>query len=360
MEKLEATVAITGMNATDNPAPGVAVARCLRDEPGFSGRIIGLGYDPLDPGFYARGLLDGGAVMPYPSAGREAMLAQLLRVQKAFGLDVLLPTLDSELRAVARIEGQLERYGIRTFAPRLESIEAVSKAQLFRLGQRSGFPVPESEAIVGAEHIPRLIERFGLPIVVKGVYYGASIAHSEVDAVAAFHQFVASWGLPVVVQRFVRGEEYNVAGLGDGEGALVGAVAMRKMMLTDKGKGWAGVTVGDPELVELSRRVARALRWRGGLEVEFLKESATGRLFVAEVNPRFPAWVYLAAGAGQNLPYACAELALGQQVSHPLPPYRVGVQFVRISLDQIGDLSTYSQLSSSGFFEPGKESTWRP
>ncbi len=360
MEALDATVAVTGMNATDNPAPGVAVARCLREEPGFSGRVIGLGYDALDPGFYARGLLDGGSVMPYPSAGREAMLAQLLRVQQAFGMDVLLPTLDSELRAVAQIEGELRRYGIRTFAPRLESIEAVSKAQLFRLGQRSGFPVPESEAIVGVEHLPRLIARFGLPLVIKGVYYGASIAYSEVDAVAAFHHFVASWGLPVVVQRFIRGEEYNVAGLGDGQGALLGAVAMRKMMLTDKGKGWAGVTVGDPELLSLSRNVVKALGWRGGLEVEFLKEADTGRLYVAEVNPRFPAWIYLAAGAGQNLPYACALCALGKDVPHPLPPYRVGVQFVRISLDQVSDLSTYSQLSSSGFFQPGQEPTWKP
>jgi hypothetical protein len=50
MEKLQVTVAVTGMNATDNPAQGVAVARSLRAEPQFAGRVIGLGYDPLDPG----------------------------------------------------------------------------------------------------------------------------------------------------------------------------------------------------------------------------------------------------------------------------------------------------------------------
>ena len=66
MDKLDVTVAVTGMNATDNPAPGVAVARSLRHEPQFAGRVIGLGYDTLDPGFYAEGLLDGGVILPYP------------------------------------------------------------------------------------------------------------------------------------------------------------------------------------------------------------------------------------------------------------------------------------------------------
>ena len=89
--------------------------------------------------------------------------------------------------------------------------------------------------------------------MVKGVYYGATVAHSEADAMAAFHRFAAQWGVPVIVQRFISGEEYNVAALGDGQGNLVGAVAMRKMMLTDKGKGWCGVAIDNPELVRSAR-----------------------------------------------------------------------------------------------------------
>jgi hypothetical protein len=44
------TVAVTGMNAVpDNPGPGLAVARCLREYHGDGIRIVGLGYDALDP-----------------------------------------------------------------------------------------------------------------------------------------------------------------------------------------------------------------------------------------------------------------------------------------------------------------------
>ncbi len=347
-------VAITGMNATDNPAPGVAVARSLRHAGEFSGRVIGLGYDALDPGFYSAGLLDAAAILPFPSVGRQAVLARLLEVKNRFGLDMLLPTLDSELRVVAALEQELTREKIATLVPRIESVDAVSKSRLGELGERAGFRVPESEAISSPGALPRLVEKLGLPIVIKGVFYGATIAYSEADAIQAFHHFVATWGLPVVVQRFIKGEEYNVAGLGDGEGNTVGAVAMRKMALTEKGKGWAGVTIDDQRLLELTDRVVGSLRWRGGLEVEFIKQTDGGTLYVAEVNPRFPAWVYLATAAGQNLPLACLRLALGLPAPK-LDGYRVGTMFVRISMDQIAELDRFGRIASTGMAELGPE-----
>src|SRR5512137_2280962 len=117
MEKLEVTVAVTGMNATDNPAPGVAVARALRAEPEFQGRVVGLGYDALDPGFYAEGLLDGGAMLPYPSAGREALCHKLRHLRDKFGIDVLLPTLDSELRVLTALQRELTELGMAVLVP---------------------------------------------------------------------------------------------------------------------------------------------------------------------------------------------------------------------------------------------------
>ncbi|MFW5740263.1 MAG: ATP-grasp domain-containing protein [Myxococcota bacterium] len=348
MEPISATLAVTGMNATDNPAPGVAVARSLRHEPSFRGRLIGLGYDALDPGFYAEGLLDGGAILPYPSAGREPMLTALSRVKRELGVDAIIPTLDSEMRALAAAESDLQALGIRIFVPAVEQLERASKARLHNLASSPGVEVPESEPISSTDAIPKLIKRFGLPVVMKGVYYGGEIVHNEADAIHAFHRFVATWGVPVVMQRYIPGEEYDVAAIGDGEGGLVGAVAMRKMMITDKGKGWCGITVDNPALIEMTRAVVAALKWRGPLEVEILRRQDSGDLYVIEINPRFPAWIHLSTGAGQNLPYACALLALGQPVPTPMPAYRAGTIFVRISIDQITDLSTFEQLTASG------------
>ncbi|MBN1608785.1 MAG: ATP-grasp domain-containing protein [Polyangiaceae bacterium] len=347
MDGIRPVVGVTGMNATDNPAPGVGVARSLRTAPQFKGRIIGLGYDPLDPGFYAEGLLDGGAILPFPSAGREAVFHKLRHLKSEFGLEVLLPTLDSELRVVAALQPELTELGMAVLVPELECIEAASKARLPALAERAQLRVPESEAITTPSAMGRLFDRLGAPLVVKGVYYGASIAHNELEAVAAFHGHVAAWGLPAIVQKHIQGEEYNVAALGDGTGRTVGAVPMRKMALTDKGKAWAGVTIRDEQLLDTTRRVIEELEWRGGIEVELMRETKTGELYVMEINPRFPAWVHLATSAGQNFPFAAVRLAMGLAVP-TLGDYRVGTRFVRITLDQTGDLATFGALSQQG------------
>ena len=348
---LAATIAVTGMNATDNPAPGVPVARALRLDPNFHGRIIGLGYDPLDPGFYASGLLDGGAILPLPSAGRDALLHRMRELVAQFGITVFIPTLDSEIRAVALLRDELLALGVHTFLPTIDAIDRSSKPQLPKLGTAPGVHIPDSEPLMSADSLGKLIKKFGLPVVVKGVYYGAYVCHTEADALASFRYYEATWGLPVIVQEHVDGDEYNVCALGDGTGAMIGAVAMRKLALTDKGKGWSGVTVGSPALLTLAAALIRALNWRGPLEVEIIAakgEMTAEALRVIEINPRFPAWCYLTAAAGQNLPSACARLALGAPMTAPLPAYKTGQMFVRISLDQVADMATFGQLSALG------------
>jgi len=71
-QKKRLTVAVTGMNAKpDNPGPGLAVARCLKEAYGDDIRIIGLGYDVLDAGLYLHECCDSGYLLPYPSAARS-------------------------------------------------------------------------------------------------------------------------------------------------------------------------------------------------------------------------------------------------------------------------------------------------
>lgn len=345
------TVAITGMNAGDNPAPGVGVARALRLDANFAGRVIGLGYDALDAGFYTEGLLDGGGILPYPSLGADAFLASMRALSARFNIRALIPTLDSELRAVSTLESDLAAEGVGTCVPSLEAIDRASKPHLPQLAAAADITIPESEPVSSLDGIARIAQQFGFPLVVKGVYYGAWIVESEASAIAAFHHFAATWGLPVILQRHVAGDEYNVCALGDGRGNTVGAVAMRKLVVTDKGKGWAGVTVSNPRLLELTERIIGALKWRGAMEVEVL---VSGRgetlqdLHVIEINPRFPAWVYLTAAAGQNLPSLCARMALGHAPPVSLAPYHTGRMFVRIAMDQIADVSAFGHLSATG------------
>jgi carbamoyl-phosphate synthase large subunit len=149
-----------------------------------------------------------------------------------------------------------------------------------------------------------------------------------------------------VVQEFVDGEEYNVIALGDGLGGLLGAVAMKKMLLTDKGKGWAGITIKAPALIELAAQFMKATQWVSGCEIEVIRDKQ-GNHHVIEINPRFPAWVHLSTAAGINMPHLLTQIALGRAII-PQREYKVGTMFVRISLDQIVDFADFQQFIISG------------
>jgi carbamoyl-phosphate synthase large subunit len=45
-------IAVTGINATENPSPGTGIARSLHEDNQLSCRIIGLAYDAMEPGLY--------------------------------------------------------------------------------------------------------------------------------------------------------------------------------------------------------------------------------------------------------------------------------------------------------------------
>ncbi|KPJ74942.1 MAG: hypothetical protein AMS19_14625 [Gemmatimonas sp. SG8_23] len=346
MTRRPLNVAVTGLNATDNPGPGVGVIRAIRHAPEFSGRIVGLAYDALEPGIYARDLVDDAFMIPYPSQGIEALEDRLRHVNETVGLDVIIPTLDSELPSFIALAPMLRELGVATFLPTRDQFDLRSKAHLLELGERADIRVPRSRVLSDPSQLSELDDEFHGPYVIKGALYGAKVVRAYDEALFAYHHSIAEWGPPIIAQEFIRGEEFDIVAVGDGEGGLIGALPMRKTMLTDKGKGWAGITVMDPKLLEMTERFMKSSRWRGPCEVEVMRTEG-GEYYLMEINPRFPAWCFLSAGAGINLPWAVVRLSLGEEVS-PMRDYRVGAMFVRITLDQLVELSDFEQITMYG------------
>ncbi|MBD2724333.1 ATP-grasp domain-containing protein [Hymenobacter armeniacus] len=340
------TVAVTGLNATDSPGPGVAVIRALRETPDFDLRIVGLSYEALEPGIYLRELVDRTYQLPYPSAGTAALLERLRYIREQEDVAVLIPNFDAELYNFIKLAPQLRALGMHTFLPTLAQLDARDKLNLPAFGAAHGLHVPASRPLHHAAELATAAETLGWPLVLKGRYYDAAVVHSLAQAEQAFLRLSGLWGVPLIAQQFVAGQEINIAGLGDGHGRALSVVPMRKLTITDKGKAWAGITLADEALLALARRFAEATQWRGGFELEIMR-SASGELFIMEINPRFPAWIYLTAAAGQNQPAALLRLALGLPVTM-MEEYAVGKMFVRYAWDLITDHTQFQQVAALG------------
>jgi len=339
-------IAVTGLNNTDNPGPGVPLIRGIRESKDLDVRIIGLAYENLEPGIYMPGIADKTYLIPYPSSGSKVFLNRIAEVHDRERIDLIIPNFDAELYTFIKAEKLLEQQGIRTFLPTLEQLDERSKANLPSYGKKYGIKVPDSKELIHPDDIHKFSEEFDFPVLVKGKFYDAYFAYIEEQITAHFHKIASKWGLPVILQEYIKGTEVNVVALGDGTGRTVAAVSMRKQYITDKGKAWGGITIDDPRMMAITHDLISKTNWKGGMELEMIRTSSA-EYYLIEINPRIPAWVYLAVGAGQNIPEAMVKMAMGWDVPS-IEHYQTGKMFIRYSWDMLGDISQFEKITMNG------------
>jgi carbamoyl-phosphate synthase large subunit len=346
MAKKKITIAATGLNAVDNPGPGIPVIRALKESDYFEARIIGFSYESLEPGIYMHDIIDKTYQIPYPSAGTESLIQRLEYINDIEHISCLIPNFDAELYSFMKLEDEMKNMGIHMFLPTFDQFEERHKVNLSTFGTKYDIKVPYARTIFSTTEIFGLTADFTYPVVVKGKYYDAYIAYNPEQVLTYFNKISSKWGMPIIIQQFIYGSEYNVVALGDGKGNTVGAVPMRKQFITDKGKAWAGIAIDERELLQMTHDLIGKTKWRGGMELELMK-TRDNEFYLLEINPRIPAWVYLAVGAGQNLPEALVKLAIGDKVI-PYTDFKVGKMFIRYSWDMIVDIGEFEHISTYG------------
>ena len=347
MSKPKYTIAVTGLNAIDSPGPGLAIIRGLRDAKSFDVRIIGLSYEALEPGIYLHEYVDKTYQIPFPTAGQEVLFERLTYINEQENIDFLYPNFDAELYNFIKLQKQLENVlNIKMVLPTIDQFEERHKINLYEYGLKHGINVPKAQPVYNTFEIPAIANQYGYPIVVKGKFYDAKVAYNMEQASQHFNKISTQWGLPILIQAFVRGSEVNVCGIGDGNGHLLGAVPMRKLYITDKGKAWAGITLDNEKLLEITKNMVESTKWKGPFEMEFVK-TVEDEYYLLEINPRFPAWCYLTVGAGQNQMEALVNLAMGKKVE-PFTEYKIGTMFIRYSNDLIVDINEFEKISTVG------------
>ncbi len=344
----EIIVGISGINAVDNPGPGVGVARSLKEAEGLKVKTVGLAYDAMEPGIYMDWIIDKAFLVPYPSDGNEAFLDRLYYIKENYGLDFVIPNLDAELPLFIKYQQKLHDAGIQTFIPTTEQFELRSKTRLAKVAQKIGITFPESIVVASYDDLDNAIDKLELPVMVKGAFYNAYRAETKAEAHGHYSKIVAEWGYPIIVQKVVSGEEMNVVGVGDGDGGSLGMVGIRKMWITSQGKIWTGVTVKSEQMLTAAERFIKEYGWKGGFELECIVDG--NNVYLIEINPRLPAWSYFATGVGINLPANMLRAVFGEKVSGPFE-YQAGKLFVRYTQELVTDLDPFRQITTKGELE---------
>ncbi len=334
-------IAISGLNNTDNPAPGIPVAKSLKD----NYNLIGLSYDPNEPGNYQK-IVDKTYLMPYPSLGFDELKTRLEYIKEKENITAIIPNLDAELPLYIKYQKEINDMGIKLCLPSSENFELRNKNKLDKLSQHLNITYPKTYEISSIAQLEKIIddEDLDFPLMIKGNYYKAYKTQNLDGAKEAFIKISNEWGFPILVQKVVEGEEVNLVGVGDGKGELKGAVAIKKLTTTDIGKIWTGLTIQNEKLMQIAKDFVKLTNWKGPFELECMMNF--NNIYMIEINPRFPAWVYFATDIGVNLPQIVMDIMEEKDVK-PQLEYPSNKMYVRVVDEFVTDFTDFMKLLST-------------
>ncbi|AZV46396.1 carboxylate--amine ligase [Nautilia sp. PV-1] len=330
-------IAISGLNNTDNPAPGIPVAKSLMDEHS----LIGLSYDPNEPGVY-QGLFEKIYLMPYPSLGYDEFKKRITDIKEKSDIEMAIPNLDAELPLYIKYQKEIEELGIKTYLPSLECFEMRDKSKLPEFSKKLGVKHPKTIEVVSLDDLIKATKELGFPVMVKGNYYKAYKAYNLDEAIEYYYKISNEWGFPLLVQEVINGNEINFVGIGNGE-KLIAGVGMKKLTTTELGKVWSAISIKNEKLFNASKQFVETIGWRGAFEFEAMSDGKD--IYLIEINPRFPAWVYFSTMLGINLPKILLKLANGEKVQEQFD-YPLEKMYVRYVEETMADFNKFSALIS--------------
>jgi carbamoyl-phosphate synthase large subunit len=326
---VEPRILVTGVGGPS----GVSILRAMAEEPVA---MLGGDIDPYAAGLY---LLEADRRHILPRGDDPRMASMLLDLCRAEEVDVLVPTVDTELLPLARARGEFAEAGVTLVVASEETLAVC--LDKWRLAERcrDAVRVPETW-LVDAGFDPSAPS---LPVIVKPRSGSGSRGIVLVERREELEALPRDGTL--LVQEHLPGPEHSLDVLARADGR-VAAVVPRERLKVDSGIAVTGRTKHDERLDTFAREVAGLIGLTTVANVQ-VKEDADGEPALLEVNPRFPGTMPLTVASGVDMP----RLAIGEALGTPIPDGPLEFEDIAMvryfeerffSFDDISDLQAHA------------------
>jgi carbamoyl-phosphate synthase large subunit len=222
-------------------------------------------------------------------------------------IDVLVPTVDDELLAIAEERGVFSTYGTKILLTSKESLEiCLDKYKLLRVCEHT-VPVPRFAVFDETFNA----DGWEFPLFIKPRCGAGSRGIMKIETPEKLAETQRNHEL--LIQEFLPGEEYSVDVLVCKEGTVIAAVPRERLKI-DSGIAVAARTLFDKDLEEFSRQVAVQVGLTYTVNIQFRRDK-NGLPRLLEVNPRFPGTMPLTVASGVNMPVLSLEHLLGRELT---------------------------------------------
>lgn len=261
----------------------------------------------------------------------NSYIDNLIDICKKDGIDLIVPTIDTDLLILAENKGLFESIGTKVMVSDPDKIricrDKSNTAQFFcQCGLETPMPVNDWTKYEG-----------GYPAFIKPKDGSSSIDAYKVknsEELAIYADNIKDY----IVQPFVDGTEYTVDVFCDWNGEPISIVPRERMQVRAGEVLKTRITM-DKTMIYETKTICRAFNPCGPMTVQLIREKQTGTDFFVEINPRFGGGAPLSMKAGAR----SAEIILKMITGVEIEPFV-----------DIADEAVYSRFDQSVCISEGK------
>ena len=235
-------------------------------------------------------------------------IENLLQICAEDGIDLVIPTIDTDLLVLAENKERFEAIGTKALisAPEMVRIcrDKNNTSQFFvNCGLHAPMPVNDWKRY-----------KSGYPAFIKPKDGSSSINAFKVENEKELEVY-ATQIEDYIVQPYVEGKEYTIDIFCDFDGNPISIVPRERMQIRAGEVLKTKITM-DSVMIEESKALCKAFKPCGPMTVQFIRDNESGEDYYIEINPRFGGGAPLSMKAGARSAEAILKLLDGEKVEY--------------------------------------------
>lgn len=243
-----------------------------------------------------------------PRIDDESYIPSLLKCCKENHIDVLIPTIDTDLLILAKNKKVFRDIGTEVLVSEEKKIaicrdKRLTSSYFESVGLSAPYPVDDYKKYSA-----------GFPAFIKPKDGSSSIFAYKVNDEKELESF-ASQVPDYIIQPFIDGIEYTVDVFCDFEGNPI-YITPRIRLAVRAGEVLKTKIVQDDMIINEIKKLLDNYKPCGAITVQLIRQNETGKNYYIEINPRFGGGAPLTMKAGANSSIAVLKLLSGEKIGY--------------------------------------------
>lgn len=238
----------------------------------------------------------------------DGYIEQLLDICKSDKIDLLIPTIDTDLFILSNNKERFSNIGVKVLISASEMVAVCRDKNLTSVFFRScGVKAPDTYNDVNEYH-------GSFPCFIKPKDGSSSKDAFKINTLEDL--FVYSRRVEeYIIQPFIDGIEYTVDIFCDFDGNPI-YIVPRERVAVRAGEVLKTKICLDQEMIRECKQIIEKFKPCGPITVQLIKDKKTGENYYIEINPRYGGGAPLSIKAGANSPLMLLKLCCGESVTY--------------------------------------------